>query len=107
MIVQQICFICREGLAIDYMNAELRGTLFGEQIIVFFRLSLDRRREPLPFHRFQQGDVVTVSKRSPIKDAVLEGVVMERNSDSLLITTKDILPKGFTSTKWVIHKQLF
>lgn len=101
MFVFIFVFSYREGLTIDYMSAELRGALFGEQIVSFFRLGSDTRREILPFHRFQQGDVVIVSKRSPTKDAVLEGVVMERNADGLLITTKDTIPRGFTNTKWV------
>ena len=85
----------------DYMCAELRGSLFGEQIVCFFRRGRSEERAVLPFHRFQQGDVVIVSKTSPIKDAVLEGVIMERNQEAILITTRDAVPKGFTSTKWV------
>lgn len=85
----------------DYMCAELRGSLFGEQIVRFFRRGKGEEHVVLPFHRFQQGDVVIVSKTSPIKDAVLEGVIMERNQEAVLITTRDAIPKGFTSTKWV------
>lgn len=93
----------REGLAIDNMSVELRGSLFEEQIISFFRSDRNGGREVLPFNRFQQGDVIIVSKSSPVKDAVLECVVMQRNLETILVTTKDTLPSGFTHTRWVTY----
>lgn len=84
------------------MSANIWGTLFDDNILSFYRLDASGNHDMLPFHRFQQGDVVVVSKRSPIKDAVLEGIVMEIHPSLLKITTKDTIPNGFTNTKWVI-----
>lgn len=75
------------------------GWLFGDRILAF----KSRDREPLPHHRFGQGDIVTICRKRPWDEEVIEGTVLDRNRYRLRIVVPDA-PDGLTAGTWRIDR---
>ncbi|RUM59283.1 MAG: IGHMBP2 family helicase [Persephonella sp.] len=82
----------RRGRAIIDLKAKYVGEIIGEFYLYRFF------RENFPDHQINVGDVVLVSRKSPLKDGI-EGTVFEKGKNFLTIAFSSLLPKG---KKWRI-----
>ena len=63
------------GLALFDLHARTDGWMFGDRIL---RLTAPRG-EPMPTHRFGQGDIVTLCRGNPLTESVTEGIMLSRH----------------------------
>ena len=69
------------GIALFGLVAKPDGWLFGQRIIRLKPTS----GEYLGFHRFRQGDIVLLSRVSPITEKPIEAIISERSRNSIRI----------------------
>jgi len=83
------------GIALFGLVAKPDGWLFGQRIIRLKPTS----GEYLGFHRFRQGDIVLLSRVSPITEKPIEAIISERSRNSIKIVLGE-QPKGIRKGKW-------
>ena len=66
--------LVENGVTLFDLEGRNDGWLFGERIVKLFT-----RGEALPRHRFRQGDMVTLSRKNPLKENTIEGTVLSRS----------------------------
>ncbi len=87
------------GYALFNLEARYSGRLFGERIV---RLR-SNGESGLGNHRFQQGDIVTICRHEPLKEKVVEGIVLQRKRGSLSIVISSDMHKVRSGT-WRIDR---
>lgn len=92
-----------DGLALFDMHAERRGNLFGEHVIRFSSAAREGREEAMPFHRFNQGDVIVVSREDPMRPA-LECIALDRATFWLSATSRASPPQDLSRGVWRLDK---
>tara|TARA_B100000287_G_scaffold365124_1_gene359683 strand:+ start:681 stop:2717 length:2037 start_codon:yes stop_codon:yes gene_type:complete len=73
------------GLAIFKLKGRTNGWLFSERIISFQAES----GKELPWHRFGQGDIVTISRKRPWTELVTEGTVLDRSRKRIRVVVAE------------------
>jgi len=73
------------GLAIFKLKGRTNGWLFSERIISFQAES----GKELPWHRFGQGDIVTISRKRPWNELVTEGTVLDRSRKRIRVVVAE------------------
>ncbi|MBN17062.1 MAG: hypothetical protein CMB37_02730 [Euryarchaeota archaeon] len=64
------------------------GWLFGERVVKMYT-----NGESLPHHRFRHGDIVTLSRKTPLKEKPIEGTVLSRSRKFIRIVVNEQPPK--------------
>ncbi len=64
------------------------GWLFGERVVKVLTSG-----ESLPHHRFRHGDIVTLSRKNPLKEKTIEGTVLSRSRKFIRIVVNEQPPK--------------
>ncbi|MBR80137.1 MAG: hypothetical protein CMA88_05100 [Euryarchaeota archaeon] len=83
------------GIALFGLNAKPDGWLFGQRIVRLRQGSGSR----LGSHRFRQGDIVMLSRSSPLTEKPIEAIVSDRNRNSIRIVLPEV-PKGLRKGTW-------
>ncbi len=65
--------LVENGITLFDLEGRNDGGLFGERIVKLFT-----KGEALPHHRFRHGDIVTLSRKNPLKEKTIEGTVLSR-----------------------------
>ena len=91
--------LVEHGYALIGILARNSGWLFGERIVKFHA----PKGQKLPSHRFSQGDIVTICRTDPLKEIPVEGIVLQRKSNALLIVISENLDKIKSGT-WRIDR---
>ena len=73
------------GLAIFKLKGRTAGWLFSERILSFQAESGNE----LPWHRFGQGDIVTISRKRPWTELVTEGTVLDRSRKRIRVVVSE------------------
>ena len=82
-------------IALFGLVAKPDGWLFGQRIIRLKPIN----GENLGFHRFRQGDIVLLSRVSPITEKPIEATISERSRNSIRIVLNE-QPKGVRKGKF-------
>ena len=83
------------GIALFGLNAKPDGWLFGQRIVRLRQGS----GNGLGSHRFRQGDIVMLSRSSPLTEKPIEAIVSDRNRSSIRIVLPEA-PKGLRKGTW-------
>ncbi len=83
------------GIALFGLNAKPDGWLFGQRIVRLRQGS----GSGLGSHRFRQGDIVMLSRSSPLTEKPIEAIVSDRNRSSIRIVLPET-PKGLRKGTW-------
>ena len=83
------------GIALFGLNAKTDGWLFGQQI-VRLRRGVGKY---LGSHRFRQGDIVLLSRGSPLTEKPIEAIVSDRRRDSIRVVLNE-LPSDLRKDTW-------
>ena len=73
------------GLAIFKLKGRTSGWLFSERIVTF---QAENGGE-LPWHRFGQGDIVTICRKRPWVELVTEGTVLDRSRKRIRVVVSE------------------
>ena len=87
------------GIALFGLNAKTDGWLFGQRIIRLRR----GVGKSLGSHRFRQGDIVMLSRGSPLTEKPIEAIVSNRSRDSIRIVLPEA-PQGLRKGTWRIDR---
>ena len=87
------------GLALLGLKGRTKGTLYGEDILVFEHPD----RQHLGQHRFTHGDIVVLSRSKPIGEKTIEGIVLERGPTRLRIVVAQ-RPKDLRKGTWRLDR---
>ena len=87
------------GIALFGLNAKTDGWLFGQQI-VRLRRGVGKY---LGSHRFRQGDIVLLSRGSPLTEKPIEAIVSNRSRDSIRVVLPEA-PQGLRKGTWRIDR---
>eukprot|EP00727_Mastigamoeba_balamuthi_P004488 m51a1_g14037 hypothetical protein (459) ;mRNA; f:1166148-1168318 len=87
-----------EGFALFNLEGQRKGFILGEPTAIF-----QDQSGRMPYNRFQQGDLVVVSRTSPLRDLGMEGVVVERGPEGILLSCKE-LPRDLNKGVWRLDK---
>ena len=85
--------LVENGITLFDLEARNDGWLFGERVVKLFT-----QGEALPHHRFRHGDIVTLSRRNPLKENVIEGTVLSRSRRFIRIVVNEQPTKIRTDT---------
>ena len=91
--------LASHGLALFDLHARTDGWMFGDRIL---RLTAPRG-EPMPTHRFGQGDIVTLCRGNPLKESVTEGIMLSRHRRHLRIVVGET-PEKLRSGVWRLDR---
>tara|TARA_B100000676_G_scaffold311912_1_gene383734 strand:- start:1342 stop:3270 length:1929 start_codon:yes stop_codon:yes gene_type:complete len=83
------------GIALFGLIAKPDGWLFGQRIVKLRPGS----GMSLGSHRFRQGDIVMLSRKSPLTEKPIEGIVSDRNRNQIRIVLPDA-PQGLRKGNW-------
>ena len=83
------------GIALFGLIAKTDGWLFGQRIVKLRQSS----GSGLGSHRFRQGDIVMLSRSSPLTEKPIEGIVSNRSKSSISIVLPEA-PKGLRKGTW-------
>tara|TARA_B100000287_G_scaffold171712_1_gene161917 strand:- start:2270 stop:4198 length:1929 start_codon:yes stop_codon:yes gene_type:complete len=83
------------GIALFGLIAKPDGWLFGQRIVKLRPGS----GMSLGSHRFRQGDIVMLSRNSPLTEKPIEGIVSDRNRNQIRIVLPDA-PQGLRKGNW-------
>ncbi len=83
------------GIALFGLIAKPDGWLFGQRIVKLRPGS----GMSLGSHRFRQGDIVMLSRNSPLTEKPIEGIVSDRNRNQIRIVVPDP-PQGLRKGNW-------
>jgi hypothetical protein len=87
------------GIALFGLSAKTDGWLFGQRII---RLQQGGGKD-LGSHRFRQGDIVMLSRGSPLTERPIEAVVSNRSRNSIRVVLPEE-PRGLRRGTWRIDR---
>ena len=73
------------GLALFKLKGRTAGWLFSERIISFQA----ENGEELPWHKFGQGDIVTISRKRPWIELATEGTVLDRSRKRIRVVVSE------------------
>ncbi|MBJ23606.1 MAG: hypothetical protein CMB64_02935, partial [Euryarchaeota archaeon] len=73
------------GLAIFRLKGRTSGWLFSDRILTF----QSEKSEELPWHRFGQGDIVTISRKRPWTEMSTEGTVLDRTRKRIRVVVSE------------------
>ena len=73
------------GLVLFKLKGRTSGWLFNERILTF---QADNGQE-LPWHKFGQGDIVTISRKRPWTEIVTEGTVLDRSRKRIRVVVSE------------------
>ena len=90
--------LVENGITLFDLEGRNDGWLFGERIVKLFT-----RGESLPHHRFRHGDIVTLSRKNPLKEKVIEGTVLSRSRKFIRIVVKE-QPTKIRSDTWRLDR---
>ena len=90
--------LVENGITLFDLEGRNDGWLFGERIVKLFT-----RGESLPHHRFRHGDIVTLSRKNPLKEKVIEGTVLSRSRKFIRIVVKE-QPAKIRSDTWRLDR---
>ncbi len=76
--------LVENGITLFDLEGRNDGWLFGERIVKLFT-----RGEALPHHRFRHGDIVTLSRKNPLKEKTIEGTVLSRSRKFIRIVVNE------------------
>ena len=76
--------LVENGVTLFDLEGRNDGWLFGERVVKLFT-----RGEALPQHRFRHGDMVTLSRKNPLKESVIEGTVLSRSRKFIRIVVNE------------------
>jgi len=107
-----------EGVTLYNLRAKLSGYLFSE-VIIHVSVGQD---EDLPYHKFSQGDMVSVvvvvcmdilkhlkvmlSRNNPLTEQPFEGVILDKKKKLLSVVAKEY-PEDIASGLWVCIPLIF
>jgi len=80
--------LVENGLTLFDLLAKNDGWLFGDRVVKVFCKGVS-----LPHHRFSHGDIVTLSRKNPVKEKVFEGTVLSRSRSFIRIVFNEQPPK--------------
>ena len=87
------------GITIFNLVGKAAGWLFGQRIIKF----TSKTRGPLGVHRFRQGDIVLLSRKDPLRELPVEGVISSTSRASIKVIFSDV-PKDLRKDSWRLDK---
>ena len=87
------------GIALFGLIAKTDGWLFGQQIIQLRQGG----GKSLGSHRFRQGDIVMLSRGSPLTEKPIEAIVSNRSRESIRIVLPEA-PQGLRKGTWRIDR---
>ena len=87
------------GIALFGLTAKTDGWLFGQQIIKLRQGG----GKSLGSHRFRQGDIVMLSRGSPLTEKPIEAIVSNRSRESIRIVLPEA-PQGLRKGTWRIDR---
>ncbi|MEC8927336.1 MAG: AAA domain-containing protein, partial [Candidatus Thermoplasmatota archaeon] len=90
--------LVENGITLFDLEGRNDGWLFGERVIKLFT-----RGEALPHHRFRHGDIVTLSRKNPLKEKVIEGTVLSRSRKFIRIVVNE-QPTKIRSDTWRLDR---
>ena len=90
--------LVENGITLFDLEGRNDGWLFGERIVKLFT-----RGESLPHHRFRHGDFVTLSRKNPPKEKVIEGNVLSRSRKFIRIVVNE-QPAKIRSDTWRLDR---
>ena len=73
------------GLVLFKLKGRTSGWLFNERVLTF---QADNGQE-LPWHKFGQGDIVTISRKRPWAEIVTEGTVLDRSRKRIRVVVAE------------------
>ena len=76
--------LVENGITLFDLEGHNDGWLFGERIVKLFT-----KGEALPPHRFRHGDIVTLSRKNPLKEKTIEGTVLSRSRKFIRIVVNE------------------
>ena len=76
--------LVENGITLFDLEGRNDGWLFGERIVKLFT-----KGEALPHHRFRHGDIVTLSRKNPLKEKTIEGTVLSRSRKFIRIVVNE------------------
>eukprot|EP00761_Pharyngomonas_kirbyi_P009465 gb/GECH01009481.1/.p1 GENE.gb/GECH01009481.1/~~gb/GECH01009481.1/.p1 ORF type:complete len:354 (+),score=141.98 gb/GECH01009481.1/:1-1062(+) len=89
--------LSREGLAIFGVQGAKRGTFFGKKILQFKNPNV----KELPYFRISSGSVILISRKDPIAEHPLQGLLLSC-SRRLLRIAVDTVPRDIRRGSWRI-----
>ncbi|HJM67764.1 MAG TPA: AAA domain-containing protein [Candidatus Thalassarchaeaceae archaeon] len=90
--------LVENGITLFDLEGRNDGWLFGERVVKLFT-----RGEALPHHRFRHGDIVTLSRKNPLKEKVIEGTVLSRSRKFIRIVVNE-QPTKIRSDTWRLDR---
>lgn len=87
------------GLAIFRLKGRTSGWLFSERILTF----KSEKDEELPWHRFGQGDIVTISRKRPWTEKFTEGTVLDRTRKRIRVVVSET-PEDLRRGTWRLDR---
>ncbi|RAH15488.1 MAG: hypothetical protein CMB56_003125 [Methanobacteriota archaeon] len=87
------------GLAIFRLKGRTSGWLFGERILTF----KSEKDDELPWHRFGQGDIVTISRKRPWTEKFTEGTVLDRTRKRIRVVVTET-PEDLRRGNWRLDR---
>ena len=76
--------LVENGITLFDLEGRNDGWLFGERVVKLFT-----KGEALPHHRFRHGDIVTLSRKNPLKEKTIEGTVLSRSRKFIRIVVNE------------------
>lgn len=76
--------LVENGLTLFDLEGRNDGWLFGDRVVKVFG-----KGQALPHHRFSHGDIVTMSRKDPLKEGAIEGTVLSRSRNHIRIVVNE------------------
>ncbi|MEE2812245.1 MAG: AAA domain-containing protein [Candidatus Thermoplasmatota archaeon] len=90
--------LMENGLTLFDLLAKNDGWLFSERIIKLFS-----KGNTLPHHRFSHGDIVTLSRKNPLKEKSIEGTVLSRGRNHIRVVVNE-QPSKIREGNWRLDR---
>jgi len=87
------------GIALFRLRGRTAGWLFGERILSF----QSEGGDDLPWHKFGQGDIVSISRKRPWLERSTEGTVLDRSRRRLRVVVNDT-PDDLRQGTWRLDR---
>jgi regulator of nonsense transcripts 1 len=90
--------LVEDGVTLFDLEARNDGWLFGDRVVKLFA-----RKQNLPHHRFRHGDMVSLSRKDPLKEKAIEGTVLARSRKFIRIVV-NAQPSGVRDGTWRLDR---
>ena len=90
--------LVENGLTLFDLSARNDGWLFGDRVVKVVAPGAH-----LPHHRFRQGDMVTLCRRDPLKEKVVEGTVLARSRKHIRVVVSS-QPERIRDGTWRLDR---